>query len=352
MATIEADWEQLVSEIEDLAETLEEDISIAAAIDQVIDGEPMTPAEQRALAWSTQIGIVLEEAAEADDVSLLYPELYLEVTGEQHLIGGGFDQVTDGLAVGLDVRTGEAVELVDATGSEVTVHTTGAAHPADRVVITVPIGVLKEGSIAFLPALPGPKLLAVDRLGTGALNKIVLSFASAFWPAATNFLGYMSDPSGRFPDFVDVTQPAGPPTLLGFVGGDFATGLGGLSDGEIVQQVMATLNTMLGPGLPPPTGSLVTRWLSDPYSRGSFSHVPVGATDADLAALAAPVADRLFFAGEATSPNRSGTIEGAYTSGLREADRILGLTGEATIFADGFESGGTGAWSASTATRG
>ncbi|PRC57574.1 amine oxidase, partial [Mycobacterium sp. ITM-2017-0098] len=75
---------------------------------------------------------------------------------------------------------------------------------------------------------------------------------------------------------------------------------------------------------PEPTGVLVTRWAADPYARGSYSFLAVGSSPDDQEALAAPVGDRLSFAGEATHEEFFATVHGAYLSGLRAADRILG----------------------------
>lgn len=73
--------------------------------------------------------------------------------------------------------------------------------------------------------------------------------------------------------------------------------------------------------------SIVTRWTSDPYSGGAHSYIPPGATGADYDVLAAPVAARLFFAGEATNRRHPSSVAGAYVSGKREAERITALYG-------------------------
>ena len=79
--------------------------------------------------------------------------------------------------------------------------------------------------------------------------------------------------------------------------------------------------------VPEPTAFRVTRWASDPWTRGSYSYVPVAASGEDYDRLAEPVAERLFFAGEATNREFPATAHGAYLSGLREAVRIAGLPG-------------------------
>ena len=63
---------------------------------------------------------------------------------------------------------------------------------------------------------------------------------------------------------------------------------------------------------------------TDPFSMGSYANLPPGAAKEDVTALAEPVGDRLFFAGEATHWTHQMTVHGAMLSGLREANRIVG----------------------------
>jgi monoamine oxidase len=88
---------------------------------------------------------------------------------------------------------------------------------------------------------------------------------------------------------------------------------------------MATLRRIYGEEIPEPEAWLITRWAHDPFAYGSYSYTPVGASSEDYEALAEPVEDRLFFAGEATYRERPATVHGAYLSGIREAKRIAEL---------------------------
>ena len=85
---------------------------------------------------------------------------------------------------------------------------------------------------------------------------------------------------------------------------------------------MEVIRSIFGSEVPEPKGSVVTRWMSDPHTRGSYSNLPVGSSYEDYDTLAEPIADRLFFAGEATNRVHSATVHGAFLSGVREASRI------------------------------
>ncbi|MFT2748022.1 FAD-dependent oxidoreductase [Clavibacter sp. Sh2036] len=80
--------------------------------------------------------------------------------------------------------------------------------------------------------------------------------------------------------------------------------------------------TITAAGVPEPVAFARSDWSGDPFARGAGSYLRPGATSADRDALARPVADRLFFAGEATSADRPGTVAGAHASGLRAAAEV------------------------------
>ncbi|HEX7448803.1 MAG TPA: FAD-dependent oxidoreductase, partial [Pirellulales bacterium] len=194
---------------------------------------------------------------------------------------------------------------------------------ADRAIVTLPLGVLKAGQVEFSPALPPKKLAAIERLGMGLMNKVVLQYAERFWPAEAEVLGFASRTPGMFPQFLNLFAATGMPLLVAVVAGDYARALEPLSDEQVVARAQYALRSMFASRtVPEPTAFRVTRWGSDPWTRGSYSYVPVAASGEDYETLAEPVGERLFFAGEATNREFPSTAHGAYLSGLREAARI------------------------------
>ena len=100
-----------------------------------------------------------------------------------------------------------------------------------------------------------------------------------------------------------------------------------MSDAEITDAALTVMRTIYGAAIPEPEAVHITRWLADPFARGSYSSLAPGATPNDRAALAAPVAGRLFFAGEATHTDYPATVHGAYLSGLAAADALARQAG-------------------------
>jgi monoamine oxidase len=197
------------------------------------------------------------------------------------------------------------------------------AFVADRVVVTLPLGVLQSNSVRFTPELPSEKRHALATLGMGVLNKCYLRFNEAFWPHDVDWLGHVSAHHGVWTEWVSFQRVAQMPILLGFNAADRGMEIEAWSDPQIVASAMETLRIMFGADIPQPSDYQITRWATDPFARGSYSYNALGSTPAMRDALAMPVQAKLFFAGEASHRVYFGTAHGAYLSGLRAAKRIL-----------------------------
>lgn len=163
------------------------------------------------------------------------------------------------------------------------------------------------------------------------LNKCYLRFPNAFWHPRAHLLGYVNAARGQWSEWLNIYRYTGQPVLVGFNAGNFGEQLETLSDEAITDSAMKVLRTIYGATIPDPTGVRITRWKSDPFTRGSYSHIPPGASGKDYDALAASVDGRLFFAGEATSRIYPGTVHGAWLAG-RKAAREITARRESSFF--------------------
>jgi len=305
------DWPKIMDEIYDAAADAGPDETVADAL------APRVDLDDPLVQWCVASTISAEYAADPDELALRWFGSEGQLDGPDVILPGGYGQLVNRLAQGLTVKLGHAVTRIEHDDSGVRVRTSQAVITGDRAIVTVPLGVLKADTIAFDPPLPEPKRRAIERLGFGLLDKVVLRFDEPFWPTDRDMVGIV----GRdqpVSDLVNGLRFAGVPLLVGLGGGSNARARELHSDQQTVSDVIATLRA------PEPTGTLVTRWAADPYARGSYSFLAVGSSPDDQRALAEPVGDRLAFAGEATHEVFSATVHGAYLSGLREADRILG----------------------------
>ncbi len=322
-SAITAGEAELVAELEALAEGLEADISLQGALDRVLAGETLTTDERLQLAaWLA--GIEASTGADVARLSLVWGLDDEGFAGPDRLFPGGYGQVTESLARGLDVRTGQVVTRIVWGTQGVRVQTDRQSFEADGAVITFPLGVLKTGRIVFDPPLPKRKREAIARLEMGVLEKVALRFPRVFWPDVEKF-AYLARTKNDFHEFLNWHRFSRQPLLLAFAAGSFGREIGALGDQALVERLMRIYRTCWGTSIPDPIAVKRTRWARDPFTLGAYSYVPVGASKADREALAEPVGEVLFFAGEATSSNHPASVHGAYLSGTREAERIRSL---------------------------
>lgn len=301
--------------------------SLAAGFEQALDDVRLGGPRAWRASEFVRHGAEGEHGADWAEVALAAVGALHGFDGDDVVLPGGLGQVTDLLAQGLDVRLGHTVREVSHTGAGagVRVHSSGGVEVlrADRVLVTVPLGVLKAGTIAFAPPLPDRKARSVDRLGMGALDKLFLRFPQVFWGEAEVVL-HLGAEHGMWFSWHALQRAVGAPVLVAAEGGDAARRLARLDEAAAVGAAMASLRT-IHPGAPDPVGHRLTRWTHDPWARGSVSYTPVGSGEEDRRVLAEPVGGRLFFAGEATEAEHAPTAHGALLSGRREAARILAL---------------------------
>ncbi|CAK7346068.1 unnamed protein product [Dovyalis caffra] len=210
------------------------------------------------------------------------------------------------------------------------VYASGQEFRGDMVLCTVPLGVLKKGSIEFVPELPQRKKDAIHRLGYGLLNKVALLFPYNFWGGEIDTFGHLTEDSsmrGEFFLFYSYSSVSGGALLIALVAGDAAVKFETMSPVESVKRVLGILRGIFHPKgivVPDPVQSVCTRWGKDCFAYGSYSHVAVGSSGDDYDILAESVGDgRVFFAGEATNKQYPATMHGAFLSGMREAANIL-----------------------------
>ena len=320
---MEALFEDIYEDVAEMQDSTDEDMPLQTAFDQVIADRGLSDEDLRRLNYYIHLVTALEYGVDPKDLSLWWWDQDEELGGEEVIFPGGYNQISDGLAQGLDIRLGTVVETIRYGSQGVEVETSAGVFVADKAVVTVPLGVLKQASIKFEPPLPESKQDAIDRLAMGVLNKVYLKFPAVFWDKDVETISYVGERLGEWCDWLSFTPFTGQPVLMAFHGGEKGFALEDLSDDEIVAGAMQTLRVMFGEDIPEPEGVLITRWGKDPFSFGAYSHIPPFASGDDYDALAEPVDDVLFFAGEATSREYPSTVHGAYLSGVRAAEEIL-----------------------------
>ena len=328
----------LIDEVRDALDVLrrdieragEPDISLEQAVEKVLSERGLSPEMHAHVAWHVAVLSRDDWAAGADNLSLLWWDDGYEVYGYgDSVFMGGAGVLIERLAEGLDVRLNHVVNRVEHGKDGVRVAVGDATFVAEVGIVTLPLGVLKAGTVAFDPPLPTDKAKAIQRLGMGSLTKVVLFFDTPFWPSNQYVFGYLSPDIGHAPtSIVNVWKTHQQPVLVMLIGGERGREIESWPHDRVESWTKGVLRDVFGPDSRAPLKIVVTQWDADPFARGSYSYVAVGATPEDIEALAAPVGDNLLFAGEATVRTHWACLHSAYVSGLREAAR---LTGDSSI---------------------
>jgi monoamine oxidase len=202
----------------------------------------------------------------------------------------------------------------------------GAAEEGSHALVAVPLGVLKREALRFSPPLPADRRAAIGRLGFGRFEKVALRFAEPFWREAgfPHLMVFPTDPGEWMVWMMGQDAFGGDPVLLFFVFHSAAERLAGAGPDAPVRWAQGMLAEAIGRPGPEPVAVAVTSWAADPWSGGSYTHIPPGASPADADLLGTPAGGRLLFAGEHTQSARLAYADGALTSGIREAKRLLG----------------------------
>ncbi len=216
------------------------------------------------------------------------------------------------LARGLPVHTATPVTEIDWSRAGVRVTSTTGTLRCKHVLVTVPTNVLASGAIAFTPALPAAKQTAIAQLPQGVNEKVFVPLSGALIDGE-NVNAY-SSVSSEDACHLQI-QPFGRPCVMGYFGAEAAQEIVRLGDAGASDLLRSRLADVYGSASAKRVGNgIVTQWAQDPYALGAYSYALPGERAArDV--LAEPLADRLYFAGEATYPAHYATVHGAFMSG-------------------------------------
>jgi monoamine oxidase len=233
----------------------------------------------------------------------------------------GFTPIVELLSKDCDIRLNTQVSRIHYVDNEIDVQTNQGNFTTEKIIITVPLGILKKRLIKFEPELSQTKLSSLDKLDMGILDSLVLKFPHVFWPTMRFGINFC-ETGFDFRFLTNLVPFYQQPILTLRIAADHAKQLENQNDDIWLDKAMQALRHFFGNHIPDPQQYIITRWGLDPFTYGSYSFIPVGATGEEHDILAEPINNKLFFAGEATHRRFPATVHGAYLSGIREAERI------------------------------
>ena len=260
------------------------------------------------------------------EVSTLDYDAY-EDTGVNYRVVEGYGALIAALGEDVPVVLNCPVERIDRSGARLTIETARGVIEARSVIVTLPTSVLASEAVRFDPPLPD-----LIEAAAGA----PLGLASKLHMAVEGWEEFPKDSQlwGR----TDTAQtggyhlrPFGRPIIEGYFGGDLAWGLEAEGEAAFFDFACSELAHLLGSSFPKRLRVLSTSmWGAEPWSMGAYSHVLPGLGDRETGArarLRQPIEDRIFIAGEATSPGFYGTCHGAWMEGERAAVEAITALG-------------------------
>jgi monoamine oxidase len=236
----------------------------------------------------------------------------------------GYGALIASIGAELDIRCETPVTRIDHTGARLRIETSHGVVSARAAIVTVPPTLIADETLRFVPQLP-EKLKAAHALPLGLADKLFLRIHNLDdFPSDGHLYGAI--------DRVDTgsynLRPLGRPLIESYFGGAFARALEAEGGAGFAAVALDQLASLFGGDIRKRlTPVAATGWDRDPWARGSYSYARVGQAEARTA-LALPVEDRLFFAGEACSRHDFSTAHGAYRTGIAAADAALAALAE------------------------
>ncbi len=236
------------------------------------------------------------------------------------LIKEGYGSLVARFGNQIPVSLSTAVRQIRYDGQGVQVETNQGTLRAKVCIVTSSTGVLAAEKIRFHPPLPAWKQDAIAGLPMGLLAKIPLQFSQPEFRYRAFEDVLLENPGKR--DIYFLCWPFQLNLLVGFVGGDFAWELSAAGEQEAVDFARNSLRRMWGSDADKyfVKGDF-TKWASDPWALGAYAAATPGNATA-REGLRRPLADRVFFAGEACAPRWTQTCGGAALSGVETAEQV------------------------------
>ena len=287
------------------------------------------------------VAYTIEYGAEVDDQSALNLVYLMGAVGqgqlrlfgpsnEKYKVRGGNDRIVSGLAASLGARvvTGKALAAIRTAGSGwVLDFDDGASARVDRVVLALPFSVMRERVDTSAAGFPTAKRRAVAELGMGMNAKLALQFSARHWNALGSGGDSFADTGYQATWEVTRAQPGTRGILVNYTGAGVTLAQSGRLPAALAQEFLARAEPVF-PGLTPTWNGKATfdDWPRNPWTLGSYSYFRVGQYQRFAGAEGETVGS-CHFAGEHTSVDAQGYLEGAVESGERAAREVLAAVG-------------------------
>lgn len=215
------------------------------------------------------------------------------------------------------------VEHIDWSGP-LSVHTPKGELRPQAVIVTVSHSVLSAETIRFSPRLPEAYMTAFANIPLGEAEKVAIAFEGDVFGMEDEHVAFVHEDEAavRFQ-----IRPFAQNIAIAYMAGRFARYICDAGEAEMAAFALERLADAFGTDIRSRvTGVKATQWCRDPHIGGGYSSARPGQADGRYD-IAHPLAERLYFAGEAHAVDAYGTVHGAYRSGVETAGRVVTALG-------------------------
>jgi len=286
-------------------------------------------------------------AVDAENISAVMLTSDDEFPGKQVIFKNGMDEITTNLAKNLNIVFETFVTKISYSADKVSVYTKNnnniplrracnACHTnttaqlldydnvytADKVVVALPAGMLKNDIVVFEPTLSSQKLDAINGLGLGTMNKVILKFSENFWQKDGSFIEILKNDYSEIMEFFSPAPSGIENILYAILAGKHARSIEQMKDSQVLDLIMTDLKAMYGNQIPQPTYFHRTAWHTNPLSLGAYPHIKPNYDYNICDILAEPIDNKVFFAGDYILKKYMSTAHGSYMSGIKAAEDL------------------------------
>ena len=234
-------FDQFEAEVDRVGELANSDISLAAAGEAVLD-EALAEDPSISRCFNAILnGVEYQDAASINEISAWQYSMddeFENVDEMDFLPSGGYMNFMELVSSSLNIELEKKVVSIDYSGDSIYIECAdGSIYVCDEVIASFPLGVLKAESVEFIPALPASYQAAIDRLGFGNMEKVVISFEENFW-GSTEWLLLASDVRSKFTYSYNFSGN-GKNILCTFMTDEFARLMKDKTDQEVVAELLA-----------------------------------------------------------------------------------------------------------------
>ncbi len=255
---INKNWEWILKNVDNELE-VNDQRTLKQAIDYLFPRKLQSIEAQWALSAYTEFS----RGAPIEDLSATLHDEDEIFEGAEAIALNGYDALLKPIANGLDIRLGAEVDYIGYDDTGVEVESNAGTFEADFCVCSVPLGILKAGSIEFDPELPPSYQKKIKQLGFGSVTKIALEFENPFWDVEKQYFGVMTETKGRWNYWFNYRTFSDANVLLGLSVGSYAPIVDAMSDEQMKADALDVLRGVWGDAVEcwRPIGPLIRiRW--------------------------------------------------------------------------------------------